>query len=111
MSHDDVRTQVAVITTTVGAHHEQLAEVRARLKGIESAQHETNNRLSMMKLCPSPGTCVPLQVAVEAHDKRLRSLEDTRLEARASGRVIAALLVGSGAISSLIGIAISKLWP
>lgn len=110
MSEEPLETTVAVIRALQDTHHEQLAEIRSRLKRIEDAQHETNTRLASVNWCPKPGSCIPLTLAVEAHDNRLRSLEDSRTEARASGKVIAALLVGSGALSGLVGVAISKLW-
>lgn len=66
--------------------------INARLEGIEGSMREMRVMLTEVRdrqlsthLCPRPGLCVPLEVRVSDHSHRLRSLEDTREQAKGAG--------------------------
>jgi hypothetical protein len=105
----ELEIKVEVLKSIQDQHHEQLAEVRHDLKSIRENVAAINTKLASVIWCPKPGTCVALEAVSEIHASRLRSLEDSRLQATTSGRVLMWLVCGTGLLSAIIGAIIAKL--
>ena len=108
MANEPLETRVAVLEVLAKQHAEERAIMREDLRQIKSCVHGIENRLSSVNWCPKPGTCVTIEKLVAEHDTRLRSLEDSRTEAKAGWKVIVAITATISAASAAVGAWLAK---
>jgi len=107
MTDEPIEAKVAVLDALLKQSSSQWAEERAilreDLRQIKTCVHGIENRLASVNWCPKPGTCLSVEKIAAEHDARLRSLEDTRTEAKAGWKVIAAIIAALSAGSAALG--------
>lgn len=86
---------------------EMLEELKEANKGI----YELKVLIAQKLTCPSPGLCVALQTQLDEMYPAVRSLEDSRTEAKAGGKVLLAVAGAVATASGILGGLLVKLWP
>lgn len=108
MLDEPLETRVAVLEVLAKQHAEERAIMREDLKQIKTCVHGIENRLASVNWCPKPGSCLPLAQAVSEHSERIRSLEDSRTEAKAGWKVILAIGAALSGLSAALGAWLAK---